>query len=344
MAEARFTVRACGPLVSYQDGGRPGMMRFGVAASGPMDRLAHAAAQTALGQPQGATALEVSLGGLELACDAGEVSFSVTGGEFQVVHAGATVKSGCVRTIRAGEMLAIRPGRWGSWAYLAFCGELACRPWAGRAATHSTSGLGGGLLASGSTIVVRESAVCEEREGELAAPAFTPAQPRVRVVLGPQTEHFEAGCVERLLAEDYSVSPACDRMGMRLEGPALPLRQALSIPSEPIVRGSIQVNGEGVASILLADHQTTGGYPKIATVVSCDLDAVAQRRPRDVLRFEAVEAEQAVALARAHAADVRAFLSGVGQRRGTLLERLLGNNLVSGMIRAERSDSEHRQA
>jgi allophanate hydrolase len=340
MAEARFTVRACGPLVSYQDGGRPGMMRFGVAASGPMDRLAHAAAQAALGQPQGATALEVSLGGLELACDAGEVSFSVTGGEFQVVHAGAIVKSGCVRTIRAGETLAIRPGRWGSWAYLAFCGELACRPWAGRAATHSTSGLGGGLLASGSTIVVRESAVCEEREGELAAPVFTPAQPRVRVVLGPQTEHFEADCVERLLAEDYSVSPACDRMGMRLEGPALPLRQALSIPSEPIVRGSIQVNGEGVASILLADHQTTGGYPKIATVVSCDLDAVAQRRPRDVLRFEAVEAPQAVALARAHAAAVRAFLSGVGQRRGTLLERLLGNNLVSGMIRAERSDSQ----
>jgi allophanate hydrolase len=234
MAEARFTVRACGPLVSYQDGGRPGMMRFGVAASGPMDRLAHAAAQAALGQPQGATALEVSLGGLELACDAGEVSFSVTGGEFQVVHAGAIVKSGCVRTIRAGETLAIRPGRWGSWAYLAFCGELACRPWAGRAATHSTSGLGGGLLASGSTIVVRESAVCEEREGELAAPAFTPAQPRVRVVLGPQTEHFEAGGVERLLAEDYSVSPACDRMGMRLEGPALPTtRPRAAIPRSP---------------------------------------------------------------------------------------------------------------
>lgn len=334
MAEARFTVRACGPLVSYQDGGRPGMMRFGVAASGPMDRLAHATAQAALGRPEEATALEVSLGGLELACDTGEVSFSVTGGEFQVVHAGATVRSGCVRTVRAGETLAIRPGRWGSWAYLAFCGELECRPWAGHAATHSTSGLGGGLLASGATIVVRQAAVCEAREGELPAPAFAHAHPRVRVVLGPQTEHFEAGSVERLLAEGYSVSPACDRMGMRLEGPTLPLRQALSIPSEPIVRGSIQVNGEGVASILLADHQTTGGYPKIATVVSCDLDAVAQRRPREVLRFEAVEAAQAVVLARAHAAAARAFLAGVAQRRGTLLERLFGHNLVSGMVRA----------
>lgn len=335
MPEARFTVRACGPLVSYQDAGRPGMMRFGVAASGPMDRLAHATAQLALGQPEGATALEVSLGGLELVCELGEVSFCVTGGEFQVVHAGASLKSGCVRTVRAGETLAIRPGRTGSWASLAFCGELACRPWAGRAATHSTSGLGGGLLAAGATLVVRNARVEEAREGELPPmPGNLRERPRVRVVLGPQTEHFEPGCVERLLGSAYAASAARDRMGMRLQGPALPLRQALSIPSEPLVRGSIQVNGEGVASILLADHQTTGGYPKIATVVSCDLDAVSQLRPGEALRFEAVDPGQAVALVRAHAAAVRAYLEDAGRPRGTLLERLLHHNLVSGVVRA----------
>ena len=335
MPEARFTVRACGPLVSYQDAGRPGMMRFGVAASGPMDRLAHATAQLALGQPEGATALEVSLGGLELVCELGEVSFCVTGGEFQVVHAGASLKSGCVRTVRAGETLAIRPGRTGSWASLAFCGELACRPWAGRAATHSTSGLGGGLLAAGATLVVRNARVEEAREGELPPmPGNLRERPRVRVVLGPQTEHFEPGCVERLLGSAYAASAARDRMGMRLQGPALPLRQALSIPSEPLVRGSIQVNGEGVASILLADHQTTGGYPKIATVVSCDLDAVAQLRPGEALRFEAVGPGPAVALARAHAAAARAYLEEVARPRGTLLERLFAHNLVSGVVRA----------
>ncbi len=335
MAEARFTVRSCGPLVSYQDGGRPGMMRFGVAASGPMDRLAHASALAALGQPEDATALEVSLGGLELVCDAGEVSFCVAGGEFLVVHAGATLRSGCVRTVRSGEALAIRPGRAGSWATLAFCGELACRAWAGRTATHSTSGLGGGLLAAGAALVVRDARVCEEREGELpAVPIGLRERPCLRVVLGPQTKHFEPGCIERLLGSTYAASPARDRMGMRLQGPALPLRQALSIPSEPLVRGSIQVNGEGVASILLADHQTTGGYPKIATVVSCDLDAAAQLRPGEALRFEAVEPGQAVALARAHAVTARAYLEEVGRPRGTLLERLLQHNLVSGVVRA----------
>ena len=339
MAEARFTVRACGPLVSYQDAGRPGMMRFGVAASGPMDRLAHATALAALGQPEDATALEVSLGGLELVCDAGEVSFCVAGGEFQVVHAGATLRSGCVRTVRAGEILAIRPGRAGSWATLAFCGEPACHAWAGRRATHSTSGLGGGLLAAGAALVVREARVCEEREGELPAlPVELLERPRLRVVLGPQTEHFEPGCIERLLGSTYTASPARDRMGMRLQGPALPLRQALSIPSEPLVRGSIQVNGEGVASILLADHQTTGGYPKIATVVSCDLDALAQMRPGDALRFEAVAPEQAVARVRAHARATRTYLEEAGRPRGTLLERLLRHNLVSGVVRARWED------
>ena len=339
MAEARFTVRACGPLVSYQDSGRPGMMRFGVAASGPMDRLAHASAQAALGQPEGTTAIEVSLGGLELVCDVGEVSFCVTGGEFQVAHAGANLRSGCVRTVRAGQTLAVRPGRAGSWATLAFCGELAGRAWAGRMATHSTSGLGAGLLAPGAALLVRDARVCQEREGELPpVPDSLRDRPRLRVVLGPQTEHFEPGCVERLLGSAYAASAARDRMGMRLQGPALPLRQALSIPSEPLVRGSIQVNGEGVASILLADHQTTGGYPKIATVVSCDLDAVAQLRPGEALRFEAVDPGQAVALARAHARAVRAYLEEAGQPRGTLLERLQRHNLVSGMVRAQWED------
>lgn len=310
------------------------MMRFGVAASGPMDRLAHAAAQTALGQPEGATALEVSLGGLDIVCETGEVSFSVAGGDFQVLLAGVKLRSGCVRTVRAGETLAIRSGPAGSWATLAFCGELACHRWAGHAATHSTSGLGGGLLGPGATLLVQHAQVCEAREGEMPPmPAALRDRARVRVVLGPQTEHFEPGCVERLLGSAFAVSASCDRMGMRLEGPALPLRRALSIPSEPLARGSVQVNGEGAASILLADHQTTGGYPKIATVVSCDLDAVAQRRPGERLRFEAVEPGQAVALARAHAAAVRAFLQEVGRPRGTLLERLFAHNLVSGVVR-----------
>lgn len=331
MSEARLTVVSSGPLISYQDGGRFGMMRFGVPASGPMDRLAHAAANVALGRPKHATAVEISVGGLEIACTAGEVTCCVAGGDFQISHAGEATPSWCVRTLRAGEVLSVRPGRRGSWAYLAFAGELVCAQWAGCTATHSMSGLGGGSLAVGSTIVVRDAKVAEAREGRLAVPEWACSPPRVRVVLGPQTGQFEPEATEALLQGEFTITPAYDRMGMRLAGPTLALRNALSIPSEPIVRGSIQVGGDGVASILLADHQTTGGYPKIATVLSCDTDSVSQLRPHDRLAFQAVSADESIQLVRSRARLTHRFLKTVAIPRGTLSERLMRENLISGV-------------
>jgi allophanate hydrolase len=322
-------------MVSWQDAGRPGMMRFGVPASGPMDRLAHAAAQAALRQPLQATALEVSVAGIELACEWGEVSCSITGGDFQVRHAGVTARAWCVRTLRAGEVLSIRPGRWGSWAYLAFAGDPPCSPWAGSTATHMASGIGGGVVGTGTGITVRNARVKEDSEGELQVPDASRPTGWARVVLGPQLEHFHPDAVATLLEQPFTVTPAFDRMGMRLAGPALRLGNALSIPSEPLVRGSIQVSGDGVSSILLADHQTTGGYPKIATIVSCDLDSVSQLRAGDTLRFEAVKAHDAVALARCAAGAQSAYLNGLKTARSTLSERLMRLNLVDGMVRAE---------
>lgn len=332
MDEARLKVRFCGPLVSFQDAGRFGMARFGVPASGPMDRLAYAAANAALGYPQTNTVIEVSMGGIDLVCEYGEVSFAVTGGAFQVVHAGAGGHSWCVRTLKAGESLAIRPGHWGSWAYLAFAGELVARKWARHTATHSNSGFGGGALRSGTTLVVREPRVTEDREGYLPEPPNPNGSATARVVLGPQNAHFDESAIQAFCAESYSVTAAYDRMGMRLEGLPLSLKDALSIPSEPIVRGSVQVGGDGVASILLADHQTTGGYPKIATVLSCDTDLVAQLRPKEQLRFQAVSAAKAVELVRAHSQVNNSFLAEVAKPRGGLFQRLMQENLISGMV------------
>lgn len=332
MTEVTFRIKACGPLVSYQDDGRPGMLRFGVPASGPMDRLAHAAANVALGNPQGSTAIEISTGGLELVCEAGEVTCCIAGGNFQVVHSGARTQSWCVRTLRVGDTLAVRPGRWGSWAYLAFCGELVCKQWAGRTATHSTSGLGGGIVSAGALVTLRNSRVLEEREGDLPVPDFVYARKAARVVMGPQTEVFASGSEEVLLGNEFAITPAYDRMGMRLSGPKLALNDALSIPSEPILRGSIQVAGDGVASILLADHQTTGGYPKIATIVSADLDWVSQLRARDSLRFAAVDAAEAVLMARSEAALRKHYLEQVAVPRGSLQNRLMKENLISGVV------------
>ena len=115
-----------------------------------------------------------------------------------------------------------------------------------------------------------------------------------------------------LLSAAWRVSSAYDRMGMRLEGPALPLSDALSIPSEAIVAGSLQVSGDGVPTLLMRDHQTTGGYPKIATVLACELDRIAQSRPGDGLALRAVTPHAAVARARRHAALTARWLDGLG--------------------------------
>ncbi|WP_300513950.1 biotin-dependent carboxyltransferase family protein [Aliiroseovarius sp.] len=338
MSFARFTVRFAGPLVTFQDRGRPGHKRFGVSASGPMDRLAHAAANVALGQLAGATAIEVSMGGIVLACTEGAVSLAVAGGEFGIDLAGSGPEGWAVLTIEAGQTLTLRPGRAGSWCYIAFAGELQCGHWLGHAATHSTSGLGGGALVTGQELEVANTRTCPDREGPIAQPAFARFDGTARVVMGPQDDLFDAAARTALTTETFQLTDAFDRMGVRLDGPRLSIGGALSIPSEPVARGSIQVAGDGVATVLLADHQTTGGYPKIATVIGPDQDGLAQLRARDALRFKAITPAEAVAAARTHAAARVAWLAEIATPRGTLMERLMRENLVDGVVRAD-SDS-----
>ena len=213
------------------------MLRFGVPASGPHGSTGSRGAHVALGNPEASSAIEISTGGIELVCEAGEATFCVSGGDFQVVHAGARTRSWCVRTLRAGDTLAIHPGRLGSWAYLAFCGELVCKQWAGRTATHSASGLGGGCLSVGAVVNLRDTRVSEEREGELPVPDFARARKSARVVLGPQTGAFVGGSEAVLLGHEFAVTPVSDRMGMRLSGPALALNLARTCLNRPGLRG-----------------------------------------------------------------------------------------------------------
>ena len=132
--------------------------------------------------------------------------------------------------------------------------------------------------------------------------------------MGPQDRFFDAAAMAALLGEPFRLSDSYDRMGVRLRGPSLTPVARLDMPSEPVARGSVQVAGDGVATVLLADHQTTGGYPKIATVLGDDLDGFAQLRPRDLVRFVAVTPAQAVVLARQHAVLRAKVLAGVARR------------------------------
>ena len=331
MSTARLKVGFAKPLVTVQDAGRFGQMRFGVPASGPMDRLACRAAFAALGRPVGAC-IEVSLGGLVLECVEGGVSFAVAGGGFAVDCNGAASSGWTVQTLQAGQRLTLRAGRWGSWCYLAFAGELQATRWLGSAATHGGSGFGGGAVQAGQVFDVSDAEVSEDRLGDLPVPDFAQPSPGVRVVMGPQEHRFEAASVELFTREAFRVSDAYDRMGMRLDGPKLKLGEVLSIPSEPVLRGSVQVSGDGVPTVLLADHQTTGGYPKIATVVAGDTDRLAQTRSKDVLRFKAVTPEEAIAITREEAGRQEAYLDELAKPRGSLMQRLMRENLISGVV------------
>ncbi|MBV7407426.1 biotin-dependent carboxyltransferase family protein [Maritimibacter sp. DP1N21-5] len=338
MVEAVLKVTQAGPHVSYQDRGRVGYLRFGVPASGPMDRFAHDAALAALGLSADATAIEVSMGGLLLTCQRGEVAFAVCGGGFTVEVDGQRAGSWTVGRLTEGGRLTIRPGGFGNWCTLAFAGSLRTERWLGHGATHAASGLGGGVVTSGSVITIDDARTVPEREGVIAtelSDGLGRDPVEVPVVMGPQEAAFAPDALEAFVTGPFGVTPVFDRMGMRLDGPALDLADALSIPSEPALRGAVQVAGDGVASVLLADHQTTGGYPKIATIPMHHTDRLAQARPGQKLRFKPVTPQEAIAESRRVALRRKDAMDRIATPRGSLSERLMRENLISGIVGEE---------
>lgn len=313
MSEAVLSVSFAGPHVSIQDGGRPGLMRFGVPQSGPLDRRSFAAANVALGNPAETPAIEVSLGGLSLSCISGTVSFAVAGGGFILDHAGVKRGSWTIATLRPGEKLTIRPGPWGSWCYLSFAGVLQSQHWLGSVATHALSGFGGGRLAAGQTLTIFDTERREDRKGDIPCPVSARPRHEARITIGPQDRFFAAETLQSFLSGPWRLTDAWDRMGLRLVGPTIAPEAVLDMPSEAILRGSVQVAGDGVASILLADHQTTGGYPKIATVLDCDTDALMQLRPRDPVTFRPVSNHEAIAIARLAARANKVYLAALAR-------------------------------
>lgn len=333
MIRARLRVVAAGPHVSVQDAGRPGLMRYGAPASGPMDRASYALANSALDNPPGLPCVEISLGGLTLECLEGALDVAVVGGGFRVALDSRAAPSWTVLRLEPGRRLSIRPGAWGSWAYLAFAGRLVARDWLGSRATHALSGLGGGAVAAGRELEIEGARASEAAIADLRAPAGVSDEP-LRLVLGPQHRHFAPATLERLVAEPFRLTDAYDRMGVRLAGPDLTPASALDMPSEALLRGAVQVAGDGVGSVMLADHGATGGYPKIATLVSVETDRLAQRRPGDEIRFRAVTPAEAIAYARAEMARRGEAMRAAVNRHGpqALVAALFSENLIGGVV------------
>ena len=330
MSDIEFSISFSGPLVTFQDIGRPGNMRYGVSASGPMDIVSFEAANAVLGNETKQTAIEISLGGLILQCHEGSITLAITGGDFLIEYQGQKISSWTVLTIQKGERLSIRAGKSGSWAYLAFSGKLNVKDWLKSNSTHSTSGFGGGVLKTGQKFTLTDASNQANRIGPILKPSFN-TNDLIHAVLGPQDQYFMNTAIEIFSDSIFKVSDNYDRMGMQLIGPKLELKSALSIPSEPVVKGSIQVSGDGIPTILLADHQTTGGYPKIATVISSDINRLVQFRSNQSVKFILINSNEALQKARKFLDMKEKYLQKISISKGTLEQRLMSENLIGGV-------------
>ena len=330
MSDVEFSISFAGPLVTFQDIGRPGNMRYGVSASGPMDIVSFEAANAVLGNETKQTAIEISLGGLILQCREGSITLAITGGDFLIEYQGQKISSWTVLTIQKGERLSVRAGKSGSWAYLAFSGKLNVKDWLNSSSTHSTSGFGGGVLKTGQKFTLTDASNQANRIGPILKPNFN-TNDLIHAVLGPQDQYFMNTAIKIFSDSIFKVSDNYDRMGMQLTGPKLELKSALSIPSEPVVKGSIQVSGDGIPTILLADHQTTGGYPKIATVISSDINRLVQLRSNQNVEFILINSNEALQKTRKFLDMKEKYLQKISISRGTLEQRLMNENLIGGV-------------
>lgn len=335
---AALSVLAAGPGSTLQDGGRHGYLRYGVTGAGPMDPFAHALANRALGNPACAAAVEVSLGGIEVAADGAPAMVALAGGTFAATLDGQTLPPAVVAMVEPGARLKLRAGPTGSWCYLAVAGGFDLPLVLGSASTHTRTGIGGVAgrgLTTGDRLAIGASSSPEVATGRIVAQLLERPADEIRVILGPQDDYFAQDQIAAFLAGPWTVSARGDRMACFLEGPKLRHARGYNIASDGIAMGAIQVPGEGQPIVLMADRQSTGGYPKIATVIGPDLGRLAQARPGAVLRFRAVSHAEAVA---ARAAE-QAFLSAPIPvepliRRQFSAEFLLGLNLVDGWVDA----------
>jgi biotin-dependent carboxylase-like uncharacterized protein len=244
-----------------------------------------------------------------------------------------------------GEVLRVGALTGGAVGYLAVEGGFEVAPVLGSQSTYTRAGLGGfegRAIRAHDLLPLRQSEAEERDERTLPVPDLAPPR-RVRVVLGPQDDLFTERGKRTLLERTFTVSAASDRMGMRLEGPPLEHADGYNIVSDGIAPGSIQVPGNGLPIVLLADRQTTGGYPKIATVVSADLPALGRLAPGAQLAFAAVSVAEAEAAHRQLVARLAALPRQVVAVRavaGVDETALLHANLVSGVVNAHDPPSE----
>ncbi len=295
-------VRAPGLLTTVQDLGRAGFGTMGISPSGAADPIALRIGNRLAGNADGAAALEMTLaGGAFLFPERSVVALA--GSDFGATIDDVAVEMWTAFEIRAGQTLKMGATRSGARCYLCVRGGMDVKLFLGSASTHLLSGLGGydgRALRKGDVlkIGIAGGTFRTFRKKRVAGWALKQLAPRkvLRVTDGPQSDWFAAEAQKKFYATTYRLTEESNRMGLRLEGAAIALAAGGEMISEGVSLGAIQITSGGLPIILFVEQQTTGGYPKIANVISADLGSLGQLRPRDEIRFEKVEMETARAL------------------------------------------------
>ncbi|MDH6234592.1 biotin-dependent carboxylase-like uncharacterized protein [Mesorhizobium soli] len=336
-------VLAAGPMLTIQDGGRKGLRCFGVSNAGPMDGPAMSLANALCGNSPEAAALEFASTGGHFSTTR-PVRFAVTGGDCDIHIADRRVLPGESHRLNPGETLKIGAMRDTVWGYIAFSGGISVPPALGSRATHLRSGLGGlegRALRTGDILPLDEDEAadrCLRTASHLPANVGGP----IRIVLGPQDNYFAPETIASLTETEFTVTPQRDRMAMVLGGAELPAARGHDIVSDATVPGSIQVPGSCQPIVLMAESQTTGGYPKIATVISADLPRLAQMPIGRRFRFAVVSRDEGETIWLAHTRALRAALADLQVKPEGLLtsEYLLSCNLIGGIFAPEERGAE----
>jgi biotin-dependent carboxylase-like uncharacterized protein len=295
-------IEATGLRATVQDRGRFGHLREGVPPSGPADPAAFAAAQALVGNDALVAAIEIVGDGFVFRCEDRRI-VAVTGRD--VTLRGRDFVPGWTAAFaRPGETFTVVCGERSRFAYLAVSGGIATETILGSRSAYLPAGLGRALR-PGEVLPLGIARVDAEGAGRSAvSPDYDTGQ--IRAITGPHAQRFTDEADSLFFSAEFRVEPASDRMGTRLSGPRISAREG-EILTTGVVAGAVQIPSGGAPIVLLAEHQATGGYPVIATVISADLGLVAQRLPGESVRFTRVHRELAVAALR----DARAALEAI---------------------------------
>jgi 5-oxoprolinase (ATP-hydrolysing) subunit C len=301
---SKLVISAIGPSSSVQDGGRFGAQRYGLTPSGAMDRLGLATANCLVGNAMFTAAIEIGPFGAAFTAREGAVRVALAGASRNADVAGRAVAPDTSVTLADGETLKLGFARGGSFSYLAIEGGIAGEPMFGSMAVNARAGLGSPYprpLQAGDELQVATASDATERRIDLPPPLKAP----IRVVMGPQDDEFADDQKNLFLDSEWKISATSDRMGYRLEGPVIKHLHGHNIVSDGTVNGSIQVPGNGAPIVLVPDRGTSGGSPKIATVISADLGRFTQISAGTGFHFVAVSMDEAQAEARKFAELLR---------------------------------------